>query len=158
MCAGLPLALAIVAARAAASPAMPLRELAADLRTAGLPLDAMDTGEAATSLRAMLACSLRVLSERAAACPGFSVFIQAPTYPVARAVGLAGVTAGQARALLAELARCHLVAEHSPGRFTVDDIVRAYACELAFTRGDQLQDGSGWPVAEQVVSAVSPVK
>jgi transcriptional regulator with XRE-family HTH domain len=157
-CAGLPLALAIVAARAAAGPALPLRELAADLRTAGRRLDAMDTGDAATSLRAMLACSLRVLSEPAAGLFRLLALHPGPDLSVADAVGLAGVTTAQARALLGELARCHLVTEQSPGRFTVDDIVRAYASELALTRGDQLRDASGWPVAEPAVSAVSPVK
>jgi predicted ATPase len=62
LCAGLPLALALAAARAAARPAFPLAALAAELRdTAGRP-DAIDAGDPAASVRAVLSWSYHQLS------------------------------------------------------------------------------------------------
>src|SRR5262249_10236698 len=45
----------------------------------------------------------------------------------------------QARAALAELTRAHLLAEPAPGRFTLHDLLRAYAAERTHTddTGDQ---------------------
>ncbi|MEV0677766.1 BTAD domain-containing putative transcriptional regulator [Actinosynnema sp. NPDC050436] len=63
-CAGLPLALGIVAARVATSPDLPLAALVGELRAARL--DALDAGEAAVDLRSVLATSYRALPERAA--------------------------------------------------------------------------------------------
>ncbi|MBV9444491.1 MAG: AfsR/SARP family transcriptional regulator [Streptosporangiaceae bacterium] len=60
-CARLPLALAIAAARAAARPALALAQLAAELRQPVGPLDALDTGDHATSLRAVFSWSLRTM-------------------------------------------------------------------------------------------------
>jgi tetratricopeptide (TPR) repeat protein len=47
------------------------------------------------------------------------------------AASLAAVPPGLAHGPLAELARAHLVTEHSPGRFTFHDLLRAYATEQA---------------------------
>ena len=52
-CARLPLALSIVAARAAAHPAFPLTALAEELREAEGRLAALDAGEAASSVTAV---------------------------------------------------------------------------------------------------------
>lgn len=66
LCAGLPIALAVVAARAAAAPSHSLAALTEDLRdTRGL-LDALDDGDAATSARAVFSWSYRNLSDPAA--------------------------------------------------------------------------------------------
>ena len=46
---------------------------------------------------------------------------------------LAAASLQQARNLLAELARAHLVEEQTPGRFSFHDLLRAYATELAYT-------------------------
>jgi tetratricopeptide (TPR) repeat protein len=47
------------------------------------------------------------------------------------AASLAGLAPGRTRALLTELAHAHLIAEHTPGRYTLHDLLRAYAAELA---------------------------
>jgi tetratricopeptide (TPR) repeat protein len=56
-----------------------------------------------------------------------------PDIAAPAAASLAGIPLGRARQLLAELAYANLVAEHTPGRYTVHDLLRAYACELART-------------------------
>jgi tetratricopeptide (TPR) repeat protein len=44
---------------------------------------------------------------------------------------LAGIPPDQARSALHELAGCHLVTEHPPGRFAFHDMLRTYAAEQA---------------------------
>src|SRR6202044_1780703 len=65
-CSRLPLALSIVAARAAARPLMPLMELSRELADAQGRLDALDAGDPAASVRAVFSWSCRQLSEPAA--------------------------------------------------------------------------------------------
>jgi tetratricopeptide (TPR) repeat protein len=132
-CARLPLALAIAAARAADRPGFPLAVLAQELRAATRALDPFDGGEAATDVRAVFSWSYRALSAPAARLfrllgvhPGQDVAVPA-------AASLAAIEPEQARLLLAELTRAHLIAEHAPGRFVLHDLLRAYAAELAGT-------------------------
>ncbi|NKE59953.1 hypothetical protein FXN61_25380 [Lentzea sp. PSKA42] len=63
-CGGLPLALSIVAARAAMEPDFPLAAFAEELREQ--PLDALDAGEIGTNLRAVFSWSVAALSDEAA--------------------------------------------------------------------------------------------
>lgn len=130
-CAGLPLALAIVAARAAASPASSLPALVAELRDDHAPLDALDAGDAGTDLRAVFSWSYDVLSPTAAAVFRRIGRHAGANVTVAAAAALAGVGYRQARAALRELARAHLVVEHTTGRYGSHDLLRAYAAELA---------------------------
>src|SRR5262249_44962818 len=65
-CAGLPLALSIAAGRVVGRPKHPLAELAAELRDARGRLDALEAGDAATDLRAVLSWSYDQLSPAAA--------------------------------------------------------------------------------------------
>jgi tetratricopeptide (TPR) repeat protein len=132
-CAGLPLALAIVAARAATHPGFPLAVLAEQLRQAHDGLHGFDAGDTTTDARAVFSWSYRALSAPAARVfrllglnPGADVTIGA-------AASLAGLPPAQVRPLLAELAGAHLVTEHTPGRYAFHDLLRAYAGELAHT-------------------------
>jgi DNA-binding SARP family transcriptional activator/tetratricopeptide (TPR) repeat protein len=129
-CARLPLALAIAAARAADRPEFPLAVLTAELLAAARALDPFDGGDAATDVRAVFSWSYQALSEPAARLfrllgvhPGQDVALPA-------AASLASIEPEQARLLLAELTRAHLIAEHAPGRFALHDLLRAYAAEL----------------------------
>jgi Helix-turn-helix domain/NB-ARC domain len=128
----LPLALAAVAARAAASPRLTLRDLLADLRDSDHRLDAVETGEPATSLRAMLTGSYRQLTDPAARMLGLLGVRSAPEFTAAAAASLAGIPVDQARALLRELVRSSLVTEHGPAdQFALPAFVRSYAAERA---------------------------
>jgi tetratricopeptide (TPR) repeat protein len=130
-CARLPLALAIVAARAAARPGFPLARIAAELRQAATLLDPFDDGEVAVNVRAVFACSYRALSTDAARLFRLLGLHPGPDISAFAAASLAGVARDQATALLAELARAHMLTEQRPGRYTFHDLLRAYAAELA---------------------------
>jgi len=131
-CYGLPLALAIAAARAVRRPGSPLVELDRQLADANSPLDRFADPAAALTVRAVLSWSYHSLS-----LPAARLFrrlgVPLVDVSVASAATLIGGTVAQARALLDELASAHLVTEHRPGRFTVHDLLRAYASELTET-------------------------
>jgi DNA-binding SARP family transcriptional activator len=129
LCARLPLALAITAARAATQPALPLSALAAELADEQDRLDALDTGEQATSVRAVFSWSYRQLSEPAARMFRLLGCHPGPDISVAAAGGLAGVPRPQARRCLAELAAASLLTERAAGRYVLHDLLHAYAAE-----------------------------
>jgi DNA-binding SARP family transcriptional activator len=133
LCARLPLALAVVAGRAASQRELLLGRIVAELRTARL--DALATGEPATDLRAVLSWSYGRLSAPAAAM--FRELGAAPDTDITAesAARRHGVDLRQARTTLAELARAHLIEEQAPGRFAQYDLVRAYAMERACADG-----------------------
>ena len=134
LCARLPLALNIVAARAAARPAHPLSALAATLRGERARLDAFDTGEPASSARTVFSCSYGGLSGPAARMFRLLGLHPGPDITVAAAASLAGIQAGQADRAIGELTSAYLLAEHLPGRFSCHDLLRAYAAEQAAVR------------------------
>jgi DNA-binding SARP family transcriptional activator len=132
-CARLPLALAIVAARAATRPGFPLAALAAELgRTAGT-LDAFDAGDASTDIRTAFSWSYQALSAGGGRLFRLLGLHPGPELSTAAAASLAGVPVPQASHLLAELTRSHLLTEHAPGRYTLHDLLRTYATGLAHT-------------------------
>ena len=146
-CGHLPLALAVMAARAAADPALPLAVLADQLAgkaEAGAAaagggasgdglglLEMLDTGDPATSLAELLSWSHCQLSPPAAGMFAVLGVHCGPDITVPAAASLAGVPAAEARRALAELARASLVAEHRPGRYVLHDLVRGYAAAQA---------------------------
>ena len=131
LCAGLPLALSIAAARAAARPGMPLTALAAELRDTRTRLDALGTGDAATDVRTVLSWSCQQLTEPAARMFRLLGVHPGPDITVPAAASLAGVPLRQARQELADLTRAHLSTEHAPGRYACHDLLRAYAADQA---------------------------
>jgi DNA-binding SARP family transcriptional activator/tetratricopeptide (TPR) repeat protein len=131
LCACLPLALAIAAARAAAHPGFTLAALVDELRDTAGRLDTLDAGDPGSSLRAVLSWSTRQLSGEAARMFGLLGIHPGPDISVPAAASLAGIPEAGARRLLRELARAHLIAEHVPGRFTFHDLLRACAAEQA---------------------------
>jgi tetratricopeptide (TPR) repeat protein len=125
---GLPLALAVVAARAAISPAMSLAALAEELGAG--PLDAMATSDEVSDLRAVLAPSYRALAPDAALV--FRTLAVQPgqdagTAAVASASGLGRASAGQ---VLRQFADSALVTRPRPDRWRMHDLLLAYAAEV----------------------------
>jgi tetratricopeptide (TPR) repeat protein len=133
LCGRLPLALAITAARAAARPAFSLAALAAELRDEADRLDALETGETTSSIRQVFSWSYRQLSDQTARMFRLLGVHPGPDISAGAAASLAGVSPAAARHALAELTGAHLLAEPSPGRYALHDLLRAYAAELAAT-------------------------
>jgi tetratricopeptide (TPR) repeat protein len=131
LCARLPLALSIAAARAAARPGLRLAAVAAELRDSQARLDELDTGDASASVRAVFSWSCQQLSEPAARMFWLLGVHPGPDITAPAAASTAGVPPPQGREALRDLARAHLVSEHLPGRYTCHDLLRAYAAEQA---------------------------
>jgi DNA-binding SARP family transcriptional activator/tetratricopeptide (TPR) repeat protein len=131
LCAHLPLALAVAAARAAARPGFPLAALAAELADSARRLDALDTGDLGSSVRAVFSWSYQQLTPDAARMFRLLGIHPGPDITVPAAASLAAIAEADARRLLPGLARAHLIAEHVPGRYTFHDLLRAYAAERA---------------------------
>jgi tetratricopeptide (TPR) repeat protein len=130
VCGGLPLALVIMAARAAVQPRLALADLAAEFQSTRSRLDALRTGDPATDLRTVFSWSLRQLDEPAARMFRLLGIHPGPDITAPAAASLAALPPQEARALLTELAQCNLIIEHAPGRYGFHDLLRAYAADL----------------------------
>jgi DNA-binding SARP family transcriptional activator/tetratricopeptide (TPR) repeat protein len=133
LCARLPLALAIVAARAIAHPGFALRELANELSDERTRLAGLDTGTANTSVGTVFSWSYNHLSDAAARMFRLLGLHPGPDIALPAAARLADLDHAQARAALGELGRARLVAQHTHGRYICHDLLRAYAVSLAAT-------------------------
>jgi tetratricopeptide (TPR) repeat protein/transcriptional regulator with XRE-family HTH domain len=127
----LPLALTIAAARAAARPGFPLTAFVTDLLDVMGRLDALDSGDTATSVRAVFSWSYQNLTAPAARMFRLLGVHPGPDITVSATASLAAVPLSQAHEALSELTQAHLLAEHPPGRFAFHDLLRAYAAEQA---------------------------
>ena len=130
-CSRLPLALTIVAARAATHPGFSLTALAAELRDATNGLDNFDGGDPATDVRAVFSWSYRRLGTDAARLFRLLGLHPGPDISAPAAASLAGLPGDRATRLLTELTRAHLLTEHVLGRYRFHDLLRAYAGEQA---------------------------
>jgi DNA-binding SARP family transcriptional activator/tetratricopeptide (TPR) repeat protein len=133
LCARLPLALMLVAARAATHPGFGLAALAAELSEAGGSLDAFDGEDQATNVRAVFSWSYQRLSVSGQRLFRLLGLHFGPDISTPAVVSLAGMPKEQVRHALAELTRAHLVSERIPGRFAFHDLLRAYATEIVHT-------------------------
>ncbi|MBB5867568.1 DNA-binding SARP family transcriptional activator/tetratricopeptide (TPR) repeat protein [Allocatelliglobosispora scoriae] len=132
-CARLPLALAIVAAHAATRPQLSLEALAEELRDTGSRLDLLTTGDAHTDVRAVFSWSYRSLTPPAARLFRLLGLHPGPDISALAAASLAALPARGVQPVLAELERAGLVTEHLHGRYTLHDLLRTYAADLATT-------------------------
>jgi len=131
-CARLPLALALVAARAATHPGFSLDVLAKELHETRGGLDAFADGEdATTDIRAVFSWSYQRLSTDAARLFRLLGPHPGPDISAAVAASLTGLPPARVRPLLAALTHAHLIVEHLPRRYTLHDLLRAYATEQA---------------------------
>jgi DNA-binding SARP family transcriptional activator len=143
-CAGLPLALSIVAARAAARPHTSLTVLAAAMADSTSLLDALETGDPAIGVRAVISWSYQQLSAPAARMFRLLGIHPGPDISVPAAASLAATSAAGARQSLDELTSVSLLTEPTTGRYAYHDLIRAYAAEQA----------SREETAEQVSAAI----
>ena len=130
-CAGLPLALSIVAARAVTQPDQSMSLLAEELRDASLRLDALASGDLTANVRAALSWSYAALHAEAARVLGLLTLSAGPDLSLPAAASLTAQPSGRLRTILRELEEFHLLQQHTPGRYRLHDLVRLYAAECA---------------------------
>ncbi|GAB3707865.1 ATP-binding protein [Nocardiopsis oceani] len=136
LCARLPLALRIVAERAAARPHMPLGDLIAELRDESGIWDALSaSGEAgpeeADAVRTVFAWSYRALTPPVARMFHLLGLHPGSEFSVEAAAALAAVTPDRARRYLDVLTGAHLLEECGHDRYQFHDLLRAYATDQA---------------------------
>ncbi|MET0426755.1 MAG: BTAD domain-containing putative transcriptional regulator, partial [Actinoplanes sp.] len=134
LCAGLPLALSIAAARVAVSPETKLTDVVTDLGSAAHRLDALATGERNDDVRSAFSWSYAVLSEPAARLFRMLAAHPGPDISAGSAASIAG---GDIRGPLAELSVLNMVTPLSAVRFTVHDLLQEYAAELLGADADE---------------------
>ena len=136
-CAGLPLALCIVAARAELRPDLSLDRLAADL--ASRPV--LDTfgglADPAADIRASFWWSCRQLDGLAARAFRLAGLHPGASIEPAAIVALAEVTPALARRALETLARASLIQTRGHERYSMNTLLRAYAAEQAARHQEQ---------------------
>ena len=131
LCGRLPLALAIVSARAAAHPDFTLASIATDLRRTQGRLDAFGAAGLDADARTVFSWSYHLLTPRA--CRLFRMLSLQPATDItaAASASLLGVPPEAASQLVAELANTSLITEHRPGRYSFHELTRSYAAELS---------------------------
>ncbi len=139
-CGRLPLALAVVAARAAES-GWGLTSLAAGLTDARGRLSLLEQCDPAVSVGAVFSWSYRQLNRRSARVFRLLSVHPGPELSVPAVASLAGLPSGPALAALRDLADVSLIAEPVPGRYVLHDLLRAYAAAQAKVHhaGEELQ-------------------
>lgn len=138
---GLPLALSLLAARAAHSPGLPLAEIAAAVRDASASLDAFaDRADPRTSTRTVLSWSYASLTAEAARLFTLLAIHPAASVPADEAAALAGLDLPATRALMDELVEANMAAERAGGRIWRHDLLRRYAAELLEAAGPPVRD------------------
>jgi DNA-binding SARP family transcriptional activator/tetratricopeptide (TPR) repeat protein len=130
-CAGLPLAIGIVAARATRNASLPLGALAAELRDRPQRLAALAAGDAQADLRAVLSWSYDALPPETATTSQLLALAPGPDICLTAAASLLGCPAAAVRAQLHELEHAYLIREHAPGRYRMHDLIRLYAATSA---------------------------
>jgi DNA-binding SARP family transcriptional activator len=129
-CGGLPLALAIVVARALANPAFPLDLLVREFTQERTPLESLNAGSAELDLGTVFSWSHRGLSDEAARTLALLSAHPGPEISTAAAVSISALDPRRAREVLNQLTLASVLRESRPGRFAFHDLVREYALSL----------------------------
>ncbi|MEU1570147.1 BTAD domain-containing putative transcriptional regulator [Streptomyces collinus] len=130
LCGRLPLAMAVVAARAELDPSFPLHAIVDDLQHTHGDLDAFTGFDASTDVRTVFSWSYRSLDEHAARLFRFLALHPGPHITAPAAAGLVGLPLARTRRALAALTGSCLVEQPLPGRYSLHDLLRCYAGEL----------------------------
>jgi tetratricopeptide (TPR) repeat protein len=138
LCDRLPLALRIMAALVVDEPDRPIREFAADLEEETHRLDNLHYDDR-LSVRAALTLSYKRLPEEhqrlfrlMSQVPGADVSLDAARW-------LTDASAAEVRPRLQALVRAHLAGQHIANRWTMHDLVRLFAAEMANTDADDAE-------------------
>ncbi|WP_253838220.1 AfsR/SARP family transcriptional regulator [Actinokineospora globicatena] len=129
-CAGLPLALALLAARATSHPAFPLRVLAEELHQAD-GIGDWDADESSSGLHAVFSTSWRALPVATVEACSLLGLVPGPDIGVDAIAALLAASASRVRAVMRPAEAAHLVRQPAPGRYRMHDLVRRFAAEQA---------------------------
>jgi tetratricopeptide (TPR) repeat protein len=132
-CAHLPLALALVAARAAVRPHAGLRVLAEELHDTRHRWQALTGDDPASDVRVVFSWSYQALPPEAARLFRLLGLHPGPDIAAPAVASLAGAPASTVHSLLGELIRASLLVENTLGRYTFHDLLRVYATDLTHT-------------------------
>jgi DNA-binding SARP family transcriptional activator/tetratricopeptide (TPR) repeat protein len=127
-CGGLPLAVAVTAARAEIHPRLVLASVADELADTTTRLSTLDEG---TGLRAVLSTSYDALSEDEAHMLAVVSLVPTADVGLASAAALADLPAPRTAVLLRSLERQSLLKQHTTGRWQMHDLIHLYALEQA---------------------------
>lgn len=132
-CARLPLALSLVAARAAVRPTIALRLLADELNDTRQRWQTLTTDDPTFDARTVFSWSYHALTPPAARLFRLLGLHPGQDTDILAAASLAGLAGDVARPLLADLTQANLLAEHAPGRYAYHDLLHDYASHLSHT-------------------------
>jgi hypothetical protein len=130
-CGGFALALDIVGARAKMNGRTPLAEAAAELCDDTTRLGALDDEDPAASLPAVLSWSYRALTTEQRTVFGLVGIAPGPDIGLPAAASFTGLPVPHARTVLRALEDASLLDRHPGGRYTMHDLIRAYAAHRA---------------------------
>ncbi|WP_413756932.1 AfsR/SARP family transcriptional regulator [Streptomyces sp. MMBL 11-3] len=130
-CGRLPLALAVVCARAEGRAAVPLADIAAELAESRDDLGVFAVGDPATDPRSVFSWSYRTLTPAAAGA--FRLLWMCPPHGVSpqAVASLTGLTPREVGPVLSELTRASLWNEPAPGRYSSHELLRTFSQELS---------------------------
>ncbi|RRR96076.1 AfsR/SARP family transcriptional regulator [Glycomyces terrestris] len=128
-CGRLPLALTLTGSWAAADPRLALDALADRLEGAANVLSVLVSTDAASDPRTVFDCSYQLLDERDATAFRLFGLHPGPDLTPAAMASLMGAPPAEARAALEALAEINLVEALPEGRYSIHDLLRAYAAE-----------------------------
>ena len=131
LCAFLPLALRIAAANLTLHPERPIARLVAELAAGDRLATLAVQGDEQAAVRAAFDLSYATLAPEAQRLFRLLGLVPCPDVTAEAAAALAGLRPGHALGLLDRLADAHLLAQPTPGRYVLHDLLRLYAAEQA---------------------------
>ncbi|WP_406318564.1 tetratricopeptide repeat protein [Streptosporangium sp. NBC_01639] len=130
-CGGMPLALAILTARATHAPQLSLAVLTAELEDVTARLDMLHSGDPSASVRTVFATSFQALTAEVAEVLSLMALTPGPDIGLEAAAALSALPVAQIRGLLRRLEESFLIHQHAAGRWRMHDLVRLHAAERA---------------------------
>jgi tetratricopeptide (TPR) repeat protein len=142
LCGRLPLALRIIADRAAAHPHLSMADLADELATERDRLDVLATDEQTSQVRAVFSWSYRALAPAPARAFRLLSLHPGQDISTAAATALLDAPVPETRQLLRTLTGGHLLEETGRDRYQFHDLLRVYAAECARAGEPQAQQAA----------------
>ncbi|MGM1058952.1 BTAD domain-containing putative transcriptional regulator [Saccharothrix sp. Mg75] len=146
LCGGFPLALGVIAARIATDPRLPLSDIVTELRELGL--HALGSDDPTAGLPTVLSWSLHRLSDQQGTVFALLGIAPGPDIDLPAAASLSALPVREAHAVLRALADSSLLTRVPGGRYTMHDLVRAYAATVAHDLPEPVRGTALWRVVD----------